>query len=81
MVRAVPACGRNSLLQNLRARLGRATLPVSSGAAPRHLGGAAIQQQFGLTGFEHEGAYRNLTARTVSLYGIVKIAAKAKVPA
>ena len=60
---------------------GDGTVPICSGAAPKRLGGAAIRQQFGLTGFAHEGAYRNATAQVVSLYGIVKIAAQAKVPA
>jgi hypothetical protein len=38
-------------------------------------------QQFGLTGFDHEGAYRNGTVQIVALYAIQKIAATAKVSA
>lgn len=61
---------------------GDGTVPTSSGAAPRHLGGSAIKQQFGLTGFAHEGAYRDSdTARIVALYALQKIAGMAKVPA
>ncbi len=60
---------------------GDGTVPIMSGSAPKQVGGSAIKQQFGLTGFAHEGAYRNPTAQIVSLYGIVKIAAEAKVPA
>jgi pimeloyl-ACP methyl ester carboxylesterase len=59
---------------------GDGTVPSSSGTYPLHSGGAAIQQQFGLTGFDHEGAYRNDGARIVTLYALHKIAAKARVP-
>jgi hypothetical protein len=59
---------------------GDGTVPISSGSAPRHLGGNAVKQQFGLKGFEHEGAYRNATAQIVTLYALQKIAGKARVP-
>lgn len=61
---------------------GDGTVPTSSGAAPRHLGSSAIKQQFGLTGFAHEGAYRDSsTAKIVTLYAIQKISGMAKVSA
>ncbi|MGY3041074.1 hypothetical protein ACVWWQ_002705 [Rhodanobacter sp. TND4EL1] len=60
---------------------GDGTVPISSGAFPSNSGGGAIQQQFGLTGFAHEGAYRDNGARTVTLYAIQKIAARAQVTA
>ncbi len=59
---------------------GDGTVPISSRSVPRHLGGSAVKQQFGLKGFEHEGAYRNSTAQIVTLYALQKIAAKARVP-
>lgn len=57
------------------------TVSCSSGAMPRSLGGSSIKQQFGLTGFKHEGSYRDVTAQIVTLYALQKIAATAKVPA
>ncbi|WP_157510981.1 hypothetical protein [Frateuria sp. Soil773] len=59
---------------------GDGTVPCSSGAMPRSLGGNGIKQQFGLKGFKHEGSYRDSTAQIVTLYALQKIAAAAKVP-
>lgn len=59
---------------------GDGTVPASSGAAPHLLGGAGVEQQFGLTGFGHEPAYKNATAQRAALYSITKIAATAKKP-
>jgi len=58
---------------------GDGTVPASSGAFSLRSANALIQQQFGLTGIEHEPAYRDPTARFVTLYALQKIAAKAKV--
>jgi hypothetical protein len=58
---------------------GDGTVPASSGGFPLRSGGASIQQQFGLTGIEHEPAYHNRTAQLVTLYALQKIASKAKV--
>ncbi|WP_236078540.1 esterase/lipase family protein [Paraburkholderia domus] len=58
---------------------GDGTVPASSGAFPLRSGGASIQQQFGLTGIEHESAYHNLTTKLVTLYALQKIASMAKV--
>jgi pimeloyl-ACP methyl ester carboxylesterase len=58
--------------------VGDGTVPVSSGAAPKRDGGAAIKQQFRLRGFGHEGSYKDATAQKVSLYAIAKIAGVAK---
>lgn len=60
---------------------GDGTVSASSGAFPLHSGGAAIQQQFGLDGIEHEPAYHDQSARLVTLYSLQKIAAKIKVSA
>ena len=61
--------------------VGDGTVPESSGSAPRRMGGAAIQQQFRLTGFAHEPAYHDPVVKQVALYSLMKIAAKAKVNA
>ena len=58
---------------------GDGTVPASSGGFPLRHGGAAIQQQFGLTGIEHEPAYQNPIAQLVTLYALQKIASQAKV--
>ncbi len=60
---------------------GDGTVPQSSGAAPLKQGGAAIRQQFKLTGFGHEPAYQDATAQRAALYSITKIAGAAKKPA
>jgi hypothetical protein len=60
---------------------GDGTVPVSSGAFPLYSAKAAIQHQFGLDGIQHEPAYKNPTARLVTLYALQKIAAKAKTKA
>lgn len=58
--------------------LGDGTVPVSSGGAPRKMGGSHIKQQFRLQGFAHEPSYKNPTAQRVTHYAITKIAALAK---
>lgn len=60
---------------------GDGTVPASSGRSPLEKGGANIRQQFCLSGFDHEGSFRNTGAQQASLYGIMKIAAEAKLPA
>ena len=45
-------------------------------AAP---GGANIKQQFRLTGFAHEPAFKNGTAQHATVYAITKIAGIAKI--
>jgi pimeloyl-ACP methyl ester carboxylesterase len=59
--------------------IGDGTVPVTSGSAPLRFGAQSIKQQFPLTGFSHEGSYRNPTAQLVTLYAITKIAGKAKI--
>jgi hypothetical protein len=59
---------------------GDGTVPISSRSTPHHFEGGAVKQKFGLTGFEHEGAYRNSTAQIVTLYALQKIMVKARVP-
>lgn len=57
---------------------GDGTVPSSSGMSPRQKGGKNVRQQFPLVGFSHEAAYKNVTAQNVTLYSIVKIAARAR---
>ncbi|MCY7286798.1 MAG: hypothetical protein LH624_00720 [Cryobacterium sp.] len=57
---------------------GDGTVPTSSGSAPLSAAASSVQQQFKLTGFDHEGSYENGTARLATLYSINKLAAKAK---
>ena len=59
---------------------GDGTVPVSSGAAPLTHGGANVKQQFKLTGFAHEPAYKDGKAQRAVLYAITKIAGVAKRP-
>jgi hypothetical protein len=59
---------------------GDGTVPASSGMHPRGSGGSNIMEQFRLTGFSHEPAFRDATAQTVTHYAITKIAASAVVP-
>ncbi len=59
---------------------GDGTVPLSSGAAPLAQGGTAIQQQFKLTGFGHEPAFKDGVAQRATLYAITKIAGQAKRP-
>ena len=59
---------------------GDGTVPKSSGAAPLVEGKASIRQQFKLTGFGHEPAYKNDGIQLASLFAINKIAGTAKVP-
>ncbi len=47
---------------------GDRTVPVTSGAAPRARGGGSIRQQFRLSGFSHEAAYRDAMAQKVTHY-------------
>lgn len=58
--------------------VGDGTVPAGSGRSPREKGGASIKQQFKLTGFAHEPAYKNDTARLATVYAITKIAGSAK---
>ena len=61
---------------------GDGTVPVSSGSAPlRRDRRGNIRQQFRLSGFEHEGSYKHADAQQVTLYALIKIAAKARVSA
>jgi pimeloyl-ACP methyl ester carboxylesterase len=60
---------------------GDGTVPVSSGAAPLAQGGSAVRQQFKLTGFAHEPAYKDATAQRATLYAITKIVGTARKPA
>jgi pimeloyl-ACP methyl ester carboxylesterase len=60
---------------------GDGTVPTSSGASPKVLGGASIRQQFKLTGFAHEGSYKeSMTTRRATLYAITRIVGQAKMP-
>ncbi|KAB2913964.1 MAG: alpha/beta hydrolase [Dechloromonas sp.] len=59
---------------------GDGTVPKSSGAAPLAEGGGSIRQQFKLSGFGHEPAYKNEGVQRTSLFAINKIAGTAKVP-
>lgn len=59
---------------------GDGTVPASSGRAPRLKGGAKIRQQFAMTGFGHEPAYKNADVQRATLYAITRIAATAKKP-
>jgi len=49
-----------------------------SRAAPLAQSGASIQQQFKLTGFDHEKSYKNSVAQRATLFAINKIAGTAK---
>ncbi|CAD5372900.1 Alpha/beta hydrolase [Rubrivivax sp. A210] len=57
---------------------GDGTVPASSGRAPRLQG--AVKQQFAMTGFGHEPAYKNAEVQRATLYAITRIAATAKKP-
>jgi len=59
---------------------GDGTVPTSSGSAPLSAAAGSVQQQFKLTGFDHEGSYESGTARLATLYAITKVAKKAKRP-
>jgi len=59
---------------------GDGTVPKSSGAAPMSEGKASIRQQFKLTGFGHEPAYKNDGIQRASLFAINKIVGAAEVP-
>ena len=58
--------------------IGDGTVPQSSGASPRSMGGSAIKQQFRLAGFDHEESYKNSKAQMATLYAINKIVGAAK---
>lgn len=60
---------------------GDGTVPQSSGALPLKEGKGKVRQQFKLTGFGHEPAYKNAGVQQASLFSINKIAGTAKVPA
>jgi hypothetical protein len=60
---------------------GDGTVPISSGAFPLHSDRTSIQQQLGIPGIDHEGAYREELPRLFALYALQKIAAKAEVSA
>lgn len=60
---------------------GDGTVPASSGHAPLRIGGDNIRQQFRLSGFGHEPAYKNHGAQRATLYSIIKIAAEAETQA
>ncbi|WP_316153223.1 hypothetical protein [Cupriavidus sp. BIC8F] len=57
---------------------GDGTVPISSGRAPA--AAANVRQWFALKGFAHEPAYKDDTARAVTLYAIVKLTALAREP-
>ena len=59
---------------------GDGTVPLSSGAAPLAQGGESVKQQFKLTGFGHEHAFKDGTAQRATLYAITKIAGATKRP-
>jgi len=59
---------------------GDGTVPKSSGAAPMNEGKNNIRQQFKLTGFGHEPAYKNEGVQRACLFAINKIVGTAKVP-
>lgn len=62
---------------------GDGTVPISSGRSPliTATNSAHIRQQFRLTGFDHEGSFKNTDAQFATLYALQKIAGQAKVPA
>ena len=59
---------------------GDGTVPECSGLAPRRLFGGVIRQQFRLSGFSHEPAYKDPLAQWTTMHAISKIAGKAKRP-
>lgn len=59
---------------------GDGTVPESSGAMPLKENSGHIRQQFRMTGFGHEPAYKNAGVQQASLFSINKIAGTAKVP-
>lgn len=59
---------------------GDGTVPQSSGAAPLKESKSHVRQQFRMTGFGHEPAYKNTDVQQASLFSINKIAGSAKVP-
>lgn len=59
--------------------IGDGTVPDSSGRSPKERGGASVKQQFRLTGFAHEPAFKNGTAQRATVYAITKIAGTAKI--
>lgn len=66
---------------NLQDGSGDGTVPASSGRAPLEKAGGNIHQQFRLSGFGHEPAYKNHGAQRATLYSILKIAGQAKMKA
>ncbi|WMD19593.1 hypothetical protein RAS12_23685 [Achromobacter seleniivolatilans] len=60
---------------------GDGTVPVSSGKAPAmQAREGQVQAQIKATGFDHEGSYGVALTRHITLYALIKIAAKAKRP-
>jgi hypothetical protein len=59
---------------------GDGTVPVSSGSAPLHLGGAKVKQQFRIPNIKHELAYNDGTSRMATLYALTKVAGQARMP-
>ncbi len=60
--------------------VGDGTVPSSSGSVPLARGAGSVQQQFRMTGFSHEPAYKDRLARAATLYAITKIVGSAKLP-
>ena len=60
---------------------GDGTVPKSSGAAPVAQGGAHVNEQFQISGIEHEPTYKSGAAQITTLYAITKILGQAKMPA
>ena len=54
--------------------------PIGFASEPLAQGGAAIQQQFKLTGFGHEPAFKDGVAQRATLYAITKITGQARRP-
>lgn len=59
---------------------GDGTVPVPSGKAPLKKNPDAVKQQLGMSGFAHEPAYHDESARRLVLHSIAKITRHAKVP-
>ncbi len=60
---------------------GDGTVPAVSGRAPIQQNPACVQQQVRLSGFKHEGSYRDSGAQDFVFYALARIAAQARLPA
>jgi hypothetical protein len=61
---------------------GDGTVPLCSGRSPLAVDKQGfVHDQFQLTGFDHEGSYKNEGAQRVTLYALTKLAAAARKPA